>query len=175
MRLLTNLDRATLAAYCGAYALWAEATAQIQKYGAMIKSPQGFPIQSPYLSIANRQAEIMMRIASELGFTPASRSRIANITTSVSTASARKKGANRHARAVRQRRRGDQHGVAHRRPREPRLPEERRTPRARGELPRMHDLATQVDEGPLRTDRERPFASPRREAHGIRPESKGGS
>jgi phage terminase small subunit len=28
------------------------------------------------LSIANRQAELMMRIASEFGFTPASRSRI---------------------------------------------------------------------------------------------------
>ena len=42
----------------------------------MIKSPQGFSIQSPYLAIANRQAEIMMRIASEFGFTPASRSRI---------------------------------------------------------------------------------------------------
>src|SRR4051812_21481007 len=77
LRLLTNLDRAALAAYCGSYALWAEATAQIQKYGAMIKSPTGFPIQSPYLAIANRQAEIMMRIASEFGFTPASRSRIA--------------------------------------------------------------------------------------------------
>jgi P27 family predicted phage terminase small subunit len=77
LRMLTNLDRAALAAYCGAYALWAEATEAIQKYGAMIKSPQGFPIQSPYLAIANRQAEIMMRIASEFGFTPASRSRIA--------------------------------------------------------------------------------------------------
>jgi hypothetical protein len=32
---------------------------------------------SPYLAMANRQAEIMMRIASEFGFTPASRSRIA--------------------------------------------------------------------------------------------------
>ena len=36
----------------------------------------GYPVQSPYLAIANRQAEIMMRIASEFGFTPASRSRI---------------------------------------------------------------------------------------------------
>jgi hypothetical protein len=34
------------------------------------------PIQSPYVSIANRQAEIMMRIASEFSFTPASRSQI---------------------------------------------------------------------------------------------------
>ena len=77
LRLVTNLDRAALAAYCGAYALWAEATEAIQKYGAMVKSPTGFPIQSPYVSIANRQAEIMLRIASEFGFTPASRGRIA--------------------------------------------------------------------------------------------------
>ena len=49
LRMLTNLDRAALAAYCGAYALWAEANEAIQKYGAMIKSPPGFPIQSPYL------------------------------------------------------------------------------------------------------------------------------
>jgi hypothetical protein len=53
-----------------------EAMEAIQKYGSMIKSPSGFPVQSPYLAIANRQTEIMMRIASEFGFTPASRSRI---------------------------------------------------------------------------------------------------
>jgi P27 family predicted phage terminase small subunit len=76
LRILTHLDRAALASYCGAYAMWAEATAAIQKYGAMVKSPSGYPVQSPYVSIANRQTEIMMRIASEFGFTPASRSRI---------------------------------------------------------------------------------------------------
>src|SRR5262249_38369324 len=78
LRLLTNLDRAALAAYCGAYALWAESMEAIQKYGTMIKSPSGYPTQSPYLAIANRQAEIMMRIAAECGFTPASRSRISS-------------------------------------------------------------------------------------------------
>ncbi len=56
--------------------MWAEATEAIQKFGTMVKAPSGFPVQSPYVSIANRQAEIMMRIASEFGFTPASRSRI---------------------------------------------------------------------------------------------------
>jgi P27 family predicted phage terminase small subunit len=76
LRILTVLDRAALAAYCNAYGLWAEATEAIQKYGTMVKSPTGYPIQSPYVSIANRQAEIMIRIASEFGFTPASRSRI---------------------------------------------------------------------------------------------------
>jgi P27 family predicted phage terminase small subunit len=76
LRMITNLDRAALAAYCGGYAMWAEATESIQKYGTMVKSPTGYPIQSPFVAIANRQAEIMMRIASEFGFTPASRGRI---------------------------------------------------------------------------------------------------
>ena len=76
LRIMTHLDRAALAAYCGAYGMWAEATEAIQKFGTMVKSPSGYPVQSPYVSIANRQAEIMMRIASEFGFTPASRSRI---------------------------------------------------------------------------------------------------
>jgi len=39
---------------------------QIQKFGTMVKSPTGYPIQSPYLAIANRQAELMIRIASVL-------------------------------------------------------------------------------------------------------------
>jgi P27 family predicted phage terminase small subunit len=72
---LSTFDRAALAAYCTAYALWLEAAEMVQKHGAMLKSPKGFPIQSPYLSTLNRQAEIMIRIASEFGFTPASRSR----------------------------------------------------------------------------------------------------
>jgi P27 family predicted phage terminase small subunit len=42
----------------------------------MVKSPSGYPMQSSYVAIANKQAKIMMRIASEFGFTPASRSRI---------------------------------------------------------------------------------------------------
>jgi P27 family predicted phage terminase small subunit len=73
---LSIFDRGPLAAYCNAYALWIDATEAVQKYGAMIKSPNGYPTQSPYLATVNRQAEIMIRIASEFGFTPASRSRI---------------------------------------------------------------------------------------------------
>jgi P27 family predicted phage terminase small subunit len=70
LRILKQLDREALAAYCGAYVMWAEATEAIQKYGTMVKSPTGYPVQSPYVSIANLQAEIMMRIASGFGFTP---------------------------------------------------------------------------------------------------------
>jgi P27 family predicted phage terminase small subunit len=73
---LSSFDRGPLAAYCTAYALAMEAAEMVHKHGAMIKSPNGFPMQSPYLSHLNRQSEIMLRIASEFGFTPASRSRI---------------------------------------------------------------------------------------------------
>jgi P27 family predicted phage terminase small subunit len=78
--ILSSLDRGPLAAYCVAYALWIEATEAVQKYGSMIKSPNGYPLQSPYLSMANKQADTMVQIASEFGFTPASRSRIFSFT-----------------------------------------------------------------------------------------------
>lgn len=73
---LTPLDRGLLAAYCVAYAVWLEAVEALQRYGTVMKSPNNYPVQSLYLSIANRQVEIMARIASEFGFTPASRSRL---------------------------------------------------------------------------------------------------
>ena len=72
---LSKFDRGPLAVYCGAYAIWAEAMDALQKYGTMIKSPTGYPMQSPYVAIVIRQADMMMRIAGEFGFTPAARSR----------------------------------------------------------------------------------------------------
>jgi phage terminase small subunit len=46
----------------------------------MIKSSNGYPVQSPYLVVANKHADTMIRIACEFGFTPASRSRIVSFT-----------------------------------------------------------------------------------------------
>src|SRR5690242_16571550 len=73
---LSRFDRGPLAAYCTAFALAMEAAEMVHKHGAMIKSPNGFPMQSPYLSHLNQQVATMIKIASEFGFTPASRSRI---------------------------------------------------------------------------------------------------
>jgi P27 family predicted phage terminase small subunit len=73
--ILSKFDRAPLTIYCGAYALWVEAFEAIQKYGTMMKSPTGYPVQSPYVAILNRQAETLMRLSGEFGFTPAARSR----------------------------------------------------------------------------------------------------
>ena len=61
-----------LAAYCQAHALWVEAVSSIARYGTMVKSPNGHPMQSPYVAVANKQVDIMVRIAAEFGMTPSS-------------------------------------------------------------------------------------------------------
>jgi P27 family predicted phage terminase small subunit len=74
--LLTRIDRGMLAAYCQAHALWVEAVSSLERYGTMVKSPNGFPMQSPYVAVANKQVDLMGRIAAEFGMTPSSRTRI---------------------------------------------------------------------------------------------------
>jgi P27 family predicted phage terminase small subunit len=76
LNLITHLDRGQLAIYCVAYAQWLEAAEFVQEFGSMVKTPSGFPVQSPYVAILNRQADTMIRIASEFGFTPASRAKL---------------------------------------------------------------------------------------------------
>jgi len=48
LNLLTIVDRATLAAYCQAWSRWVEAEANIQRFGAVIKTPKGLPLVNPY-------------------------------------------------------------------------------------------------------------------------------
>lgn len=74
--LLQPTDAPLLAVYCNAYAIWQEATIAVETYGSVIKSDSGFPVQSPYISIMNHQADTMMRLASEFGLTPKSRARM---------------------------------------------------------------------------------------------------
>lgn len=72
---LSKFDLPVLAVYCTAYAAWVEATEAIQQYGAVIKAPSGYPQQSPYVAIQKSNAELMVNISKEFGFTPAARSR----------------------------------------------------------------------------------------------------
>jgi P27 family predicted phage terminase small subunit len=75
--LLTSVDRAALAAYCTAWSRWCDAEANIQKDGPVCVSPKsGYPMQSPWVGIANTSMQMMHRFLSEFGMTPASRSRI---------------------------------------------------------------------------------------------------
>lgn len=75
--LMKRLDRSALTAFVVAEDLHRQASIAVGKFGLITKSPvKGDPMQNPYLPIINRQAQIMMKAAAELGFTPSSRSRI---------------------------------------------------------------------------------------------------
>lgn len=75
--LLKKLDMSVLEIWACAADLYRKAQAGIAKTGLLVKAPNtGVPMQSPYLAIANKQAQIMTKAATEMGFTPASRSRV---------------------------------------------------------------------------------------------------
>jgi P27 family predicted phage terminase small subunit len=74
--LLTVIDAPALALYCEAFARWKDANDNIVKFGAVIKAPSGFPIQSPFLAIANKAHAQMVKLLAEFGMTPSSRSRV---------------------------------------------------------------------------------------------------
>jgi P27 family predicted phage terminase small subunit len=96
--LLTVIDRDALAMYCKAYQRWIEAEAQIAKKGTVVvtnvkRSPVekdadgniigggeviggGNYIQNPYLAIANKAMEQMLKLEAEFGMTPSSRMRV---------------------------------------------------------------------------------------------------
>jgi len=83
--LLTVVDGKVLAAYCQAYGRWRkaeEALAQMAKTdpltGAMVvRTHNGNHVQNPIVITAQKAAKDMVRFASEFGFSPAARSRIA--------------------------------------------------------------------------------------------------
>ncbi|MEM6942123.1 MAG: phage terminase small subunit P27 family [Pseudomonadota bacterium] len=77
MGVLTIVDRAALAAYCQAYGRWVEAEQKLAETPLMLKTPSGYVQQSPWLSVSNKQLELMGRYMGELGITPSSRSRVA--------------------------------------------------------------------------------------------------
>lgn len=75
--LLKLLDRSALAVWVVAEDLHRQASERVAKHGMLTKAPiTGMLIQSPFLPIVNKQAMIMLRAASELGFTPTARARI---------------------------------------------------------------------------------------------------
>ena len=72
---LSNMDVDALAIYCEHWAMWAEANQQIQKHGMLVKDPKknNAPMVSPYLKISMQNAEIIRKMLSEFGMTPAAR------------------------------------------------------------------------------------------------------
>ena len=74
---LTQVDRSALAAYCQAYGRWVEAEKKLKETPVLLKTPAGYVQQSPWLSISNKQMELMAKYMGELGLTPSARTRLA--------------------------------------------------------------------------------------------------
>lgn len=73
---LTQMDGMALALYCETYARWKHANDQVVKFGPVVKAPSGFPIQSPFLAIANKAHNQMVKLLIEFGMTPSARTRV---------------------------------------------------------------------------------------------------
>ena len=73
---LTVADRAALAVYCQTYSRWVEAEEKLSNTPMLLKTPSGYVQQSPWLTVANKQMELMARYMGELGLTPVARARL---------------------------------------------------------------------------------------------------
>lgn len=78
-KVMTKLDTDALCLYVEAYARWLDANEHLQKFGTVVKSPQGYPMQSPYMSISNKAFEQMKGMLAEFGMTPAARTKVTTV------------------------------------------------------------------------------------------------
>jgi P27 family predicted phage terminase small subunit len=75
--LLRSLDKAIMVTYITAWDAHRLAAEKVNTLGLMLLSKKTKqPYMNPYLAIMNKQAAIMIKCCSELGFTPASRTKL---------------------------------------------------------------------------------------------------
>jgi len=73
---ISLIDRASLVAYCTAWADYVNACKMVEKEGAVAISDKGGMYQNPWVGIKNSSMDRLVRISSEFGMTPASRTRV---------------------------------------------------------------------------------------------------
>lgn len=85
MRVLTVADSATIAGYCQSFADWIAAQSDVREHGLLIEEPMtnrmgeivGHRLKkNPALTIANELKKAYRAFASDLGLSPASRTRV---------------------------------------------------------------------------------------------------
>jgi P27 family predicted phage terminase small subunit len=75
-KVLTKVDTGVLALYCQAFGQWVDAQKKLKRGQPVITNSRGDEVVSPWVRISNMAVQQMVKLASELGITPASRSRI---------------------------------------------------------------------------------------------------
>lgn len=80
--LISKEEGAAFALYCQAYGRWQQAERRITELaidgddGLIVKAPSGYPIQNPYLAIANKAMEQCYQYLQQFGLSPSARSRV---------------------------------------------------------------------------------------------------
>jgi len=81
--MISEVDRGAIAIVCTLWARYVEAEEMIQRAakasggtGLFVKSPNGYPIQSPWLGVSNRAIELYKGYLAEFGLSPAARCRV---------------------------------------------------------------------------------------------------
>lgn len=78
--ILTAADEAMLEVFAVAWARFRYANKQVGTIGLMVQSPTG-PMRNPLLIVIEKNADIIHKVGSQLGLSPAARARLATIPT----------------------------------------------------------------------------------------------
>lgn len=87
--MIAEVDRGLLAMLCSTWARWIEAEQMIEKaaaadgQGLFVKTPNGFPVQSPWVAVSNKAVETYKSLCAEFGLSPSARTRVAPQTTQI--------------------------------------------------------------------------------------------
>ena len=76
--MISEVDLTAFSQLSQAFGRWVTAESYVAKQGDVILSPSGFPIQNPYLAVANKAWEQLHKMEVEFGMTPSSRSRVSS-------------------------------------------------------------------------------------------------
>lgn len=76
LKIISEVDRAALVAYCQAWGDYVRATKEIKKEGEVLYSDKGNAYINPWKNIQTSAMDRMLRFSAEFGMTPSSRSRI---------------------------------------------------------------------------------------------------
>ena len=74
--ILTTIDTAALASYCSWWALFAQASEELENSGLVQTADSGYESPSAWVSLKKQASEQMHKFMTEFGLTPASRGRI---------------------------------------------------------------------------------------------------
>ncbi len=74
-RMITDLDLTILTTYCYNFSQWIKMIKELEK-GLIIKSPSGWPMQSPYFNMLKKTEGVLMKCMQELGLSPVARARL---------------------------------------------------------------------------------------------------